>query len=226
MAGTPHIVVYGPASAPYNDKVNLALAYKRLPFETVEPTGPEDFKRWSPTGKLPLMDYDGERVPDSTEILDFLDRRHPDPPLQARNPWVARSQRRLETWVGETFYFYWVRGLRLRLADVDAKDPAGAELAQLGLLGRVTRALSSSDPGDSLPNFSLGRDFPRRLTDLTNFLGDRPYFYADQLSRADLAVVAFLRSLQWDWFPDGAKLLDSNPNLRALMGRVAEATGR
>jgi glutathione S-transferase len=223
----PKIVVYGPTRSPFIEKVALALALKGLAFESVEPSGPEDFRRWNPeTGLLPVMDADGERVPDSSGILDWLDDRFPEPPLSARDSWTARSQRMLEVWTGETFYYYWVRWLRAeieagRRPPPDAGAPGG-DLARLGILGHVDALLSSRDargPG-------LGPEFARRLDDLVGFLGERSYYYAERVGRADLTVVAFLRSLASGMIPGGQALLQARPTLRALMERVAADTGR
>ena len=74
------IVLYGPAQAPYTEKVRRALLYKGLDFAFEQPSSEEDYKRWSPkTGLLPVLDLDGEHIPDSTEILYRLDEVYPDP---------------------------------------------------------------------------------------------------------------------------------------------------
>lgn len=215
------IVVYGPPNSPFIVKVVLGLAFKgfREP-ELVAPAGPEDFRRFYPdTGMLPVMDFDGTRVPDSSGILDWLDARFPDPPLVARDAWIARQQRQLESWIGETFYFYWVRWLRARVvAPPAAEAPARGELAQLGILGRIGELLANppADGGD------LGPEFERRLDDLVGFLGARPFFYADRPSRADLTAAAFLGVLEDGAIPGGARLLSARPPLVSLLSRVRQ----
>ena len=218
----PKIVVYGPVRSPFIEKVAMALALKRLGHESVEPQSAEDFRRWSPeTGHLPVMDVDGERIADSAAILDWLDEHFPEPPLSSRDPWTARSQRMLELWTGETFYYYWVRWLRAEVEAGRTPRPAassrGGDLARLGILAHVGEILSSRDARAR----SLGPEFARRLDDLVGFLGDRPYYYADRVGRADLTVVAFLRSLESGVIPGGPAQLSARPTLQALMQRVA-----
>jgi glutathione S-transferase len=221
------IVVYGPARSPFVEKVTLGLAFKGFGCEVVEPQDPEDYRRWNPeTGLLPVMDFEGTRVPDSTGILDWLDQRFPEPPFQARDPWTARSQRMLESWIGETFFFYWVRWVREqveagRLGQPDAASEGG-DLSRLGILGRVAQILDGSqrNPG------SLGPEFDRRLDDLVGFLGRRPFFYAERPGRTDLTAVAFLRSLETGTVPDGERQLARRPALLGLMARVRAATTR
>lgn len=223
--GTPKIVVYGPARAPFVTKVGKALRWKGLAHELVEPSGPEDFRRWSPeTGLLPVLDADGTRIAHSERILDWLDEHHPDPPLVARDPRTARAQRALEHWTGETFYYYWLRWLRavfevpeLGTLPTEGTSPRIGEMARLGILGRVREAVA--ERGAALSGFDL--EFERRLDDLIGFLGTRPFFYADALSRADLTAVAFLESLSDGQVPGGRRMLAERPVLVALVERVA-----
>jgi glutathione S-transferase len=227
----PGITVYGPGQAPFVTKVGLALRMKKLGFEVVEPSGPEDFRRWSPeTGLLPVIDVDGTRIADSSKILDFLDAQYPEPPLLARDPRIARAQRALEQWTGETFYYYWLRWLRA-IFDMPSilehpttgTGSAISDLARLGVLSRV-REVIAERAGDT--DFGhLEPEFERRLDDLIGFLGARPFFHADRPSRADLTVVAFLRSLDTGHIPGGHRMLSARPALRALMDRVDAEVG-
>jgi glutathione S-transferase len=228
----PRILVYGPPRAPFNAKVLLALGVKRLDCKVVELSGSAEFRKVNPeTGMVPVMDYDDRRIHDSARILDWIDEQHPEPPLVARDPRVARSQRGLEAWIGETFYFYWLRWLRVQLAAEVAGADAGAsegppgELARMGVLDRVRAAVSDGSFPAGLSGTGFSPEFSRRLDDLVGFLGERPYLYAERVSRADLTAVAFLRTLEWGWVPGGPDLLRARPSLGALMQRVARDAG-
>lgn len=218
------IVVYGPPGSPFVEKVVMGLAFKGLrDAKVVAPESAEDFRRWNPeTGMLPVMDFDGERVPDSSGILDWLEARFPEPPLVARDPWTARQQRQLESWISESFYFYWVRWLRAHVVPREVDPSKSGDLERLGILGRMADVIANTPslPGD------LGPEFVRRLDDLVGFLGARPFFHADRPSRADLTATAFLASLEAGSVPAGPQLLAARPSLVALMARVREVTGR
>jgi glutathione S-transferase len=204
---------------------------KKLAYQVVEPSCAEDFQRWNPeTGLLPVLDVDGTRIADSSKILDWLDAHYPEPPLLARDPRTARAQRALEQWTGETFYYYWLRWLRalFDLPEVGQLPTTGAspmigELARLGVLSRVRQAIAERAGDVDLGH--LDHEFERRLDDLIGFLGTRPYFHADRVSRADLTVVAFLRSLASGHIPGGHRMLAARPALRALMDRVGAEIG-
>jgi glutathione S-transferase len=224
----PRVTLYGAAITPYTVKVMRALRWKRLPFTLVEPTRAEDYRRWSPkTGLLPVIEIGGERVADSSAILDLLDERFPDPPLLSSDPKVAREQRRLEAWVGETFFFYLFRWVRSRIG---AAPPAGAEaesegrgpLMRLGLIGPDGRIRAETfDTSGGGP----GPEFERRLDDLEKLLGQRPFFFVQRLSRADLAVFSFVQGLVTDRYAGGSALLRSRASLWEHTKRVDRATG-
>jgi glutathione S-transferase len=65
----------------------------------------------------------------------------------------------------------------------------------------------------------------RAMDDLVNFLGTRPFFYADRLSMADLGVYGMFFTMRRDSIPGSARLLADRPSLVAFMARVEEVTG-
>jgi len=211
------ITVYGPRRNPFVDKVLRAVALKKLDARLVEPTSPEDYRRWNPeTGLLPVATIEGRRVIDSHRILDALDERWPAPRLVSPDPKVAASQRRLEHWASQTFYFYWERWLRQRLQELeDGDERAHGVLARFGILRR--------GGGDGAgPRYAT--EYAQRLADLANFLGTRPFFYAEQISRADLAIAAFLENASIGSVPEAAAALDAQPALLEWLARVGQET--
>jgi glutathione S-transferase len=214
------ITLYGVAITPYTIKVMRALQWKGLPFALEEPQCAEDFRRWSPrNGLLPVVDVDGTRVQDSGAILDLLDQLFPEPPLLSSDPKVAHEQRGLERWVGETFFFHLLRWVRSRLGTGAAPQEGVGPLMRLGLIG---------------PNGQLRREvleqagtvpeFEGALGEMTKLLGARTWFFADRMSRADLAVFGALQGLVHDRYPGGAELLRAHPTLLRHSERVEAAT--
>jgi glutathione S-transferase len=77
--------------APYStnvERVALALAHKGLAVESVviDYSDRSPVERVSGQGLVPVIEDDGEVVPDSTRILRYLDERYPEPPLFPRDP--------------------------------------------------------------------------------------------------------------------------------------------
>jgi glutathione S-transferase len=70
------------------DRVSIALAYKGVDYESV-PTDPRDrapVERVSGQRLVPVLEHEGDVVPDSPRILEHLERRFPDPPLYPLEP--------------------------------------------------------------------------------------------------------------------------------------------
>lgn len=87
--------------SPYGRKVAVALLEKGLPFETMFDLPWADAvetRKHSPLEQLPILLVDGEEpVFDSSFILQWLEIRHPDPPLLPANPDDCIAALRLQT---------------------------------------------------------------------------------------------------------------------------------
>lgn len=232
------ITLYGSARTPFTEKVRRGLLYKQLPFELYEPTCLEDYQRWNPkSGMLPILYIDGdgdgleERIEDSSEILFALDDRYPDPPLLSTDPTVATQQRQLAKWSDESFLWYYLKYRRMTgegdmtppLAGDAPREPVENDEGSSGALRRVAAWLRAGGTWER-PITGLQREIGMRLDDLVNFLGARPYFYADRLSIADLCVYAMLATLRNGTIPGADRAVAIRPSLVAFMLRVEEAT--
>ena len=228
------ITLYGPAQAPFTEKVRRALIYKGVDFELREPRTLEDYKRWSPkTGMLPVLDIRGEHIPDSTDILLRLDALYPEPPLLSADPKLAQQQRQLEDWADISFLWYYMKYLHMTsrttpvpvALDGELVDAAEERSDERPPVWRWIVAWIRAGGTWERPVTGLLRELGDRLDDLVNFLGARPFFYADRLSMADLAVYAMLNAMRRDFVPGSALALAQRPTLVALMSRVEALTG-
>lgn len=91
-------------------RVRIALAWKRVPHEveTVALAGAgarqhsDAFRALNPSAQVPVLQLD-ERGPDgapqvitqSMAILEYLEERHPSPPLLPADPWLRARSRQL-----------------------------------------------------------------------------------------------------------------------------------
>jgi glutathione S-transferase len=234
------ITLYGSRASPFTEKVARGLALKKLDFALREPESAEDYRRWSPTGRLPALDLDGERLHDSTQILLRVNERYPDPPLLSPDRRAAESQVRLARWIDESFFWYWNRWRRRGGAPAEV----GPFLAFAGeSLAEAERRMRESEPprpaGVSLRSWvarrepasqdlgeqeRLVREIAHRVDDLARMLAPRPFFYGDQIGIADLAAHSMLRVLALDTIPGTRRHLEGHPPLVELMQRVERAT--
>ena len=86
--------------SPYSRKVRIALAEKGLAFELATEVpwdGDTSLPAYNPLEKLPvLVPDDDEPVYDSRFILDWLERRHPAPPLLPDDDGGILAAKRIE----------------------------------------------------------------------------------------------------------------------------------
>jgi len=76
--------VHGVALSPFVRKVRVALIEKGVDYELnpIMPMGdPPELAAMNPLAKVPVYEEDGFFVPDSSVVIAYLERRHPDPRL-------------------------------------------------------------------------------------------------------------------------------------------------
>lgn len=225
--------LYGFRLSPFVEKVYRGLQLKGLPFELLEPESPLELRSNNPqTGKMPTLEIDGQQLYDSTLILRELDRRFPLPPLLSKDPRVAAAQRQLEDWSDECLYWHL---MALRWCERNV----GATLDQITLdmprwLRPLARLMAPRQIGRSprvqgtgrLPYELLVAETARLLDDLVLLLDDRPFFYADRPTVADLAVYGQLRCGQSGPTPEFDAMIGERPPLVDHLKRVEEACER
>jgi glutathione S-transferase len=95
------VTIVGSYLSPYVRKVLACLHLKGIAYE-VDPIvpfyGDDAFTRLSPLRRIPVL-LDGDvTLCDSTIICEYLDERHPAPPLLPRDPAARARARWLEEW--------------------------------------------------------------------------------------------------------------------------------
>jgi glutathione S-transferase len=149
------------------ERVALALALKGLSAESVWITYEDrsEVERVSGQGLVPVLDYDGQILFESMDIVRFLDARHPDPPLYPADP-ARRAE--VELFV-DWFNGVWKVAPNAIEAELEKPAPDQALIEEHG--ARMIAAL------DRFEALLTGRDF---------LLGDA-------LSAADIAAFPFLK---------------------------------
>jgi len=219
------VTLYGPAEVPFTEKVRRGLIFKGIDFDFVEPTCPEDYRRWNPkSGLLPIIEIDGEWIADSTAILFKLDELFPVPPFLSADPRVSGQQVQLEDWADENLLFYFNKWIRKRDASQALGDENASGRRRSASLRRFYAWLRAGGTWER-PETAVLRGIGDRLDDLIGFLGTRPFFYSNQVSMADLSVYAMLYSLALDTIPGTKALVTNRAPLLGFMQRVESATG-
>ncbi len=227
------VKLFGSRLSPFVEKSYRALQYKGVDCEMVPFRSPGDFKSWNPqTGKMPVLEIDGVRIYDSTLIVRELNKRFPDPPLVSSNTRMAARQTFLEDWSDESLYWY---AMGLRWQEINTPDTVEQLLDDiqaptllrpvLGVfLRRQISAQARAQGLARLPLEVVVDELGRRFDELLVWLGDGPFFFADDLSVADLAIFGQLRTLKSGPTPQAEDLLAERPALLEFYRRVDQAT--
>ena len=85
----------GFAASNYYNKVKLALLEKGVPFEEKLAWLGETDPAASPLGKVPYAITDDGPLSESTILLEYLEAKHPTPPLLPADPYQAAKVREL-----------------------------------------------------------------------------------------------------------------------------------
>jgi glutathione S-transferase len=107
----------------FNEKARWALDYKSVPHvrRAVDPGRHRAIARRLAGGStFPVLVLDGEAIGDSTQIIEALEHRHPDPPLYPSDPEGRRRSLELEDFFDEELGPY-VRLLVVHSVLADAK---------------------------------------------------------------------------------------------------------
>lgn len=220
----------------YNEKVRWALDHKGIPYRPRAPIPGAHMAvaAWLTRGHhltFPVIDLDGERIGDSSEIIGALEERRPEPGLYPPDAAERRRALALEDWFDEQlgpyvrrFVFHELLRDPDRFAAIvgqaaprafELMGSAGQGVAKI-LIGTRYRARDDAAAEQALAKVLAG--FDRLETEL----GDGDYLAGETFGVADLTAASLLYPLVLP--PEGYITVDRMPErveqLRAeLRGR-------
>jgi glutathione S-transferase len=227
------IVLFEFEGCPFCRKARAALRHKSLPFtRKIVKTSADylELGRHNPMRQAPVMVYDGEVVRDSTDILYFLEARHPAPALFPKEGRSAAFCHFLEDWADEALSWYgsafrWVDRRNNQVAQKQLKIAGGRNpFARLfPSLGRLVGRLRVLGQGiGRRPVERLEADLRRHLDRVSDILGEKPFLFGAEISAADIAVWSQLRSLRHCTQEEIAR---QHPVVGPYLNRVEGAVG-
>lgn len=162
--------IHGVNLSPFVRKVRMALAEKNIAYdqEQVVPFGQTDeFKKLSPLGKIPVY-QDGDLViPDSSVIIDYLDRTEPSPALYPSDP----AQRARALWYEEY-----------------GDTAVVGALTTVFFQRFVRKNFFQEEADEEIVKNAMENEIPAVLDYIEGELGDNEYLVGGQFSIADIAV--------------------------------------
>lgn len=194
--------------SPFCRKVRLSLAEKKIECELIEERYWEehpDFHRRNPARKVPVLRIDGRTLPESAAICEYLEEKHPDPPLMPRSPEGRYEVRRLVAWFDDKFHH---------------------EVTSKLLYERVNKKMMGKGFPDSGNVKSGSRAIKYHLDYMAFLLDHRRWLAGDVMTLADFAAAAHLSSLDYisdvDWnrsdvVKDWYAKIKSRPAFRSIL---------
>jgi glutathione S-transferase len=222
------ITLYQFEASPFCDKVRRVCHYKNIPF-VVEEVSLLGASKFSSAKKLPVIDDDDVRVEDSTQIVQYLNDKYPEPGLFPTDSTELALCNILEDWADESLYYYDI-ALHFSFPE-NAKRRAGHLLKHekpwfRKLVGpfvpALLRKVGESQGAGRRPREVILGDIDRHVCSLQEILGSKDFLLTSGLSAADISVFVELDAIKVAEL--GEKIIDRYPGVVAWMARVDALT--
>ena len=165
-------ILHGVCASPYVRKVKVVLAEKRIACDLnhlMPPEAREKHTDKSPLGKIPFFE-DGDFVlPDSSCIVAYLERKHPEPPIYPADP----EEYGRALWYEE-------------YADTRLWD----EALHAPFMQRIVMPMYGEETDEDEVQRTLAEGVPGIFDYLEGQVHGREYLAGDRFSIADIAVVS------------------------------------
>ena len=235
---TPHRI-FGIELSPYSVKVRSYFRYKDIPHEWVVRNmgNMEEFQKYA---KLPLVPLvitpEGAGLQDSTPILEQMERKFPDPPLDPPDAALGFLSALIEEYADEwgnkpMFHYRWwyepdQKSAAERIARANlpgAPDEAVGKLAASLEHRMIPRLSFVGSSAETKPQIEAS--FLRQLAILEPHLSRRPYLFGGRPCLADFGLFAQLYECSIDPTP-GAILRERAPRVGAWIERMLAPVGQ
>jgi len=217
--------------SPFCDKVRRVLHYKGIPFTTreVQVARLGALRKLAPTGKVPILEYAGQRVYDSTDISLWLEELHPQPALLPEDPALRAEVLLLEDWADESLYFFemtmrfvWRDENRHWSRQLTRHDNALVRFLSPWLVPRLTGTIAGHQGIGRKRREQVLGDLRRLFAALQVRIEGSGYCVGEHLSLADIAVASQLHCITD--VAAGRALLAQFPLLAEWKARIDAAT--
>ena len=165
------IKLYSADLSPYSARVRMQIYVKGITdivVELPEHWGMPKFRERFPIGRVPVLDIDGDTIPESEVIAEYLEEIHPKPSLLGTTPRETAHIRMLA-----------------RLGDIYIINNVFALSRQTGALGRRTPTAARDDSVSA----QLVVEIKRNLKALDGYIGKDGFACCGRITLADCALV-------------------------------------
>ncbi|HUY18961.1 MAG TPA: glutathione S-transferase family protein [Candidatus Binataceae bacterium] len=213
------------SASPFCMKIHWALRYKHLPFEAVTMGDRDAVVALNPRAKLPALGYGDTTIIDSSDIMRFIEERHPEPRLYPRDPALRAKAIILEDWGDESLYWHLVYE---RWQIEDQFEQYGAQLfpgAPQPVRRQLREGVVQGLHGQGFGRMTVEQHrekFGESLDALEAVL-DGEFLCGKELSVADLGVAAEVGGLDLPLTPVASAAVRKRAKVVRWLDRVAKA---
>lgn len=189
--------------SPFAAKVRRCLYYKGVEFSVVNYglTGYGKIKKLNSRSKAPVLEHAGKIIPDSTDIVRYLDTAFPDKSVIP----AAGDQRALahimEEWADESLYFYdltmrsWPNNASLLADDLVREDRGMVRKVLYRVAPSIIARQAHAQGTGRKDREAVCEEVTRHFRAIERLVCDRPWLVGEVLSIADISVVSMLTVL-------------------------------
>ncbi|XP_033732091.1 failed axon connections homolog [Pecten maximus] len=215
MGRGPHV----PSLTPFAIKLETYFRMEGIPYE-VEHSW---YRRSKKTGKIPFLEYNGEEIPDSEFILEFLSKEKNLDLNRGLTEEQIGVGRALQKMAEENTYWCFV-------VDRWVLDESSAIYRHFDL-NRIVIYLLKKSQRKRMWNHGIGRYSPDQirhimsedLKALSSYLGPKKFLFGDKASKFDCAIFGILAEIRWASFGGfGSSVIKEYPNLCDYCERMKE----
>lgn len=222
------ITIFQFEASPFCDKVRRACRYKKLPF-VVEEVSLLGAGKYSSAKKLPVIDDEGVRVEDSTQIVAYLEEKYPDPSLFPVDPAQLALCHVLEDWADESLYYYdialhfsFTENAKRRAGHLLKHEKAWFKTLMGPFVPAILRKAGEAQGAGRRPREVILADIDRHIGSIASLLGRQDFLLPGGLSAADISVFVELDAIKVAEL--GAEIIHRYQVVVDWMARVDELT--
>ncbi|XP_033732093.1 failed axon connections homolog [Pecten maximus] len=210
---------YVPSLSPFAIKLETYFRMEAVPYEVEHSL----YRLSKKTGKIPFLEYNGEEIPDSEFILEFLSKE--------KNFDLNRGLTEEQIGIGRAFQkmaeenTYWCF-----VIDRWVLDSTNGEWKAFGISSLMTRIMKRS-ARKRLYQHGIGRYSPEEirhimsedLKSLSFYLGSKKFLFGEKACKFDCAIFGILAEIRWASFGGfGTSVIKEYPNLCDYCERMKE----
>ena len=216
--------------SPFAAKVRRVLYYKGLDFtaKNYGISGAGKIKKLNPTGKAPILEHNGQLIPDSTDIIRHIEKLSADKPIYPLDSIVKAQAHIIEDWADESLYFYdltmrsWPNNSSLLADDILLEDK--------GLLKKVFRPLIPKAMVKLARTQGIGRkdketvcaEVKEHFESINAIVYNNDFMCGNEISIADISVVCMCTVLERA--EEAKAMMEALPALMEWRARVDALT--